>query len=507
MLPSQEALVQRLHHVASYSDQLVVLSGAQGAGKTTLATALATEFDDANVAFMICPMHAENAEIRRKILVQLVSSPIFDDETSLAETILRVAPNQTKPLHIIIDDAHLLSKALWAECIILNQIQCAGQRIAVTLTVPPEFLADLLPQLPDPLRRQILPITLDPLSQAEREALYQTLLRYSDKNPFTPREIVRAQLEKQTGTPQEVVRLLELAINEQAEKKSSWRPSLLALIVGLSSLLIAGVIWFSLVSPSSNDASVAVTYPAIDSPEFIGHGQRLLAPYFQQRSEQLARLKGRQESSQASPEVQVATQVSATVRANTAEPLANTNVAVGDPLAHFHGEEPQVEGDAMPLLGEARSKDESFEAGAKETHRETLPAGVKQDSKATDKATADKSPKTNADKVGNSSSQPKGTFFAVKPSRGYTVQLASVSQLDSLRATLQQIDGVEQIAVAKYKRRWVVLVGNYPNGKTAQDAATKLVKQYKLQSPWVRKWSELQGYELQETFPSREISE
>lgn len=163
LLPSQEALIQRLHHVASYSDQLLVLVGGQGSGKTTLLTALATDFDDSNAALVICPMHADNAEIRRKILVQLMSSPIFDDEIPLAETILRVAQNQSKPLHIIIDDAHLLSKELWAECIILNQIQCAGQRIAVTLTVPPAFLADLLPQLPDSLRRQILPISIEPL--------------------------------------------------------------------------------------------------------------------------------------------------------------------------------------------------------------------------------------------------------------------------------------------------------------------------------------------------------
>ncbi|MGL5389782.1 MAG: ATP-binding protein, partial [Shewanella sp.] len=197
LLPSQEALIQRLHHVASYSDQLLVLSGVQGSGKTTLVTALATDFEEANVALVICPMHADDAEIRRKILVQLMSSPIFDDEEPLAETLLRVAASQTKPLHIIIDDAHLLSKTLWAECIILNQVQCAGKNIALTLTVPPAYLMDLLPQLPEALRRQVLPIAVEPLTLVEREALYQTLLRTSEQTPFTPRVIVRGQLEQQ----------------------------------------------------------------------------------------------------------------------------------------------------------------------------------------------------------------------------------------------------------------------------------------------------------------------
>lgn len=274
LLPSQEALVERLHHVASYSDQLLVLVGAHGSGKTTLLTALATDFDESNAALVICPMHADNAEIRRKILVQLVSSPIFDDEISLAETILRVAPKQSKPLHIIIDDAHLLSKELWAECIILNQVQCAGQRIAVTLAVPPAFLADLLPQLPESLRRQILPVSIDPLSLPEREALYQTLLRYSDQNPFTPRDIVRAQLEKQTGTPQEVVALLELALHGQGEKKSVWTQYKVALI-GFASVLIAVVIWLGLAKPFSGEPiPEVVTYPAVDSAEFLAHGDR-----------------------------------------------------------------------------------------------------------------------------------------------------------------------------------------------------------------------------------------
>ncbi|MGL5669178.1 MAG: ATP-binding protein, partial [Shewanella sp.] len=287
LLPSQEALVERLHHVASYSDQLLVLVGAHGSGKTTLLTALATDFDESNAALVICPMHADNAEIRRKILVQLVSSPIFDDEISLAETILRVAPKQSKPLHIIIDDAHLLSKELWAECIILNQVQCAGQRIAVTLAVPPAFLADLLPQLPESLRRQILPVSIDPLSLPEREALYQTLLRYSDQNPFTPRDIVRAQLEKQTGTPQEVVALLELALHGQGEKKSVWAQYKVALI-GLASVLIAVVIWLGLANPFSTEPiPEVVTYPAVDSAEFLAHGKQLLAPYFKLRAESL----------------------------------------------------------------------------------------------------------------------------------------------------------------------------------------------------------------------------
>ncbi|MEJ6521257.1 AAA family ATPase [Shewanella bicestrii] len=464
LLPSQEALVERLHHVASYSDQLLVLVGAHGSGKTTLLTALATDFDESNAALVICPMHADNAEIRRKILVQLVSSPIFDDEISLAETILRVAPKQSKPLHIIIDDAHLLSKELWAECIILNQVQCAGQRIAVTLAVPPAFLADLLPQLPESLRRQILPVSIDPLSLPEREALYQTLLRYSDQNPFTPRDIVRAQLEKQTGNPQEVVALLELALHGQGEKKSVWTQYKVALI-GLASVLIAIVIWLGLVKPFSGEPiPEVVTYPAVDSAEFLAHGKQILAPYFKQRAESLT------------------------------QALLAEAVEQADPLAKFHGEEPQAEGetDIAPPVDEATSKGDSTVTEVDEAEPAPAPTEHAKDDSATQVVHATPEP---------------ASPVSVRPKTGYAIQIATVSQRETVQSLLKKLHNVPEVRVAKYKQFWVVLVGQFNDSQSAQQAATELVKEYNLSQPLIKKWAELGGYQLQETRSSGEISE
>ncbi|MEL4282535.1 MULTISPECIES: AAA family ATPase [Shewanella] len=464
LLPSQEALVERLHHVASYSDQLLVLVGVHGSGKTTLLTALATDFDESNAALVICPMHADNAEIRRKILVQLVSSPIFDDEISLAETILRVAPKQSKPLHIIIDDAHLLSKELWAECIILNQVQCAGQRIAVTLAVPPAFLADLLPQLPESLRRQILPVSIDPLSLPEREALYQTLLRYSDQNPFTPRDIVRAQLEKQTGTPQEVVSLLELALHGQGEKKSVWTQYKVALI-GLASVLISIVIWLGLAKPfSSEPIPEIVTYPAVDSAEFLAHGKQILVPYFKQRAESLA------------------------------QALLAEAVEQADPLAKFHGEEPQVEGetDIAPPVDEATSKGDSTVTEVDEAEPAPAPTEHAKDDSAT--------------QVVNATPEPASPVSA-RPKTGYAIQIATVSQRETVQSLLKKLHNVPEVRVAKYKQFWVVLVGQFNDSQSAQQAAAELVKEYHLSQPLIKKWAELGGYQLQETRSSGEISE
>ncbi|MFT6258023.1 MAG: DamX protein, partial [Cellvibrionaceae bacterium] len=42
LLPTQEALIQRLQHIASYSEQLLVICGDNGSGKSTLTAALAS---------------------------------------------------------------------------------------------------------------------------------------------------------------------------------------------------------------------------------------------------------------------------------------------------------------------------------------------------------------------------------------------------------------------------------------------------------------------------------
>ena len=260
--------------------------GLQGAGKSTLATALANSFDDYNSALVVCPMHADDAEIRRKILVQLLSNPLFDDEVPLADTILRLAPSLSKPLHIIIDDAHFLSKSLWAECIILSQLHCAGRAIAITVTSLPEFVAGLMSELTESHRKQLLQITLEPLSCVEREGLYYSLLTRSERNPFTPREIVRSQLEKQTGTPAAVVVLLNLALHgEQESSLAWWHKYMLPLIIGLALVISLPIAWFYFpeeeAEPSVTHDTLAIT--ALRQQWLIEYGNRLLVPYFVQR--------------------------------------------------------------------------------------------------------------------------------------------------------------------------------------------------------------------------------
>ena len=243
LLPTQEALVQRLQHTASYSGQLLLLSGLKGSGKSTLSLALASELDEHNSALVLCPLHADPAEIRRKILVQLISSPIFDDEMPLMDTVMRIQSTLTKPLHIIIDDAHLLPKSLWAECILLSQMRCAGANIAVTMAIDSEYLTKVMAELSEEMQQMLLPISIEPLPIAERDGLYQSLLLRSGCTPFIPRSIIHQQLEKQSGTPEEVVELLNLAIAEPKDAPTKGAKMLKFAIAMISLLIVGGTVY------------------------------------------------------------------------------------------------------------------------------------------------------------------------------------------------------------------------------------------------------------------------
>ncbi|WP_350639740.1 hypothetical protein, partial [Psychrobacter sp. CAL606-MNA-CIBAN-0158] len=80
----------------------------------------------------------------------------------------------------------------------------------------------LVAELTDDIRARLLPVTIEPLSVPERDGLYQSLLLRSEQAPFIPREIIHKQLEKQQGTPAEVVQLLALALEEPQTEKPSW---------------------------------------------------------------------------------------------------------------------------------------------------------------------------------------------------------------------------------------------------------------------------------------------
>lgn len=459
LLPSQESLLHRLLHISLYGEQLMVLTGEDGAGKTTLVTALLNELERHSSAFVICPKHCDSAEIRRKVLVQLLSDPVFDDEIPLPESLLRVVDSLPAASCIVLDDAHLLPLEIWAECIVLSQMNLGNKSVKVVMTSPMAFFDDVAAQLPESLLEQVLPIHIEPLEQVEREGLYYTLLSRSEQQPFTPRDIVKNRLEVQRGTPKEVVDLLELALNgdeQQEPKNSRLRTIVSASFLIVTVLLISWLLLDGEVDKKtsvSSEVKFAIDAKASsdsDSRFLVEYGEQLLAGYSRGTDSQSMQGTKLQESERVEYEEIVV---------NDIEPVATYKVK---PIATFTSETEEQKPQ------ESLSRSDSKQAVVT---------------------------KTKAVQASSLS----------RPTQGYTLQLASVKQLDSLYKMLAALKDIPEVRVARYKQRWVVLFGEFNSAQVAKQQAALLTTKTGISDPWIRAWQNLNEYELQDVLPSREI--
>ena len=459
LLPTQEELVQRLQHTASYSGQLLLLCGRKGSGKSTLSLALASELDDHNSALVLCPLHADSAEIRRKILVQLISSPIFDDEMPLMDTVMRIQTTLTKPLHIIIDDAHLLPKSLWAECILLSQMRCAGANIAVTMAIDSEYLAKVMAELSQDMQQILLPITIDPLPTAERDGLYQSLLLRSGATPYIARNIIHQQLEKQSGTPEEVVELLNLAITEPEKR--------VRISSGTIKASIAILILFIL--------SITV-YAVLNSPLFKANNDLLL-------NQQLTATQQLQRNKANGLLIHYAKLLIEPLPIKQKSFLLVEEVADSGAITDL---EPQ----SQFLL------DKTDDQAQQEPKKTAVSIEAKPHTKT---ALASKSATiiNNAEPTDVSVDVVSKAAEVIRP-QGYTLQLASVLDKQSLGSISVKLVNEKDVYLASHKGRYVILFGQFASMAEAQEQANRLQAEFGLREPWLRNWNDLSEYRIEQ---------
>ncbi|MBO2639669.1 AAA family ATPase [Shewanella algae] len=480
LLPSQEALLQRLQHLACYGQQLVLLQGQAGAGKTRLLTALANVLDEHNLALVSCPQHADAAEIRRKLLIQLLPDPLFDDEQPLADTLLRYLGEMRKPIHILIDDADNMPLALWAECLLLTQLQARGEPITLTCSVSPEFAEQLQLQLPKAQKQQVLPVKLEPLSLVEREGLYQTLLTRSAVHTFTPRAIVVKQLERQQGTPAEVLALLELALNGEPPRPRvfPWKTILISSLAVLISLALLS--WYLLRS----------TEPLPELPKSALVLEHSTSP-LSQFAERWLDIDRDQEALSTTPVY---------VRLEQAQSQVTEPQAVLEQKSAQHVETQVVTARAPESESELLSDAKAILDV--QTAPVTTPVTQKSQVKEAAKASQDTKPQ----EVQNKSELEQEPRAGVLPTQGYTLQLVSLKRESSLTAFMAKLKKVANVRVAKHKDWWVVLVGEYASKQEAIEAGKVLQQTLGLSQPLVKSWQSLQHYRLQAGLSNSEIS-
>lgn len=115
---SQQEMLERLHNHTAFSEQIILLCGPPGAGKSSILEVFLEQASDyANLAYLPSPSRLKPASIRKRLLQQLVKLDGYATDDTLEEALQRNLKSGTQHIVIVVDDAPSLPPA------VLNEFQ------------------------------------------------------------------------------------------------------------------------------------------------------------------------------------------------------------------------------------------------------------------------------------------------------------------------------------------------------------------------------------------------
>ena len=220
--PSQQQAIDQLHQQCQQSVSLIMLHGAEGSGKTTVAELFLEQASDyAEVAFISANERSTNDRLRAQILNQLFGTISISDE-SLSRQIQRQRP--LNHAIIVIDNGEYLSESFLAECIsTVSQLSAIGQRTSIIVAGSSRWAQQ---QRPAPHLRVQGPamVEVQPFSHEEQIRFVQALLPEKQRS-FWNLERIQQFLNSINGYPGEIQQRLQLALATQAARYRDTSPA------------------------------------------------------------------------------------------------------------------------------------------------------------------------------------------------------------------------------------------------------------------------------------------
>ena len=227
ILPSRAALVDRIAMQFEYGQNLIVLVGSSGLGKSYLAETLITEkYPEFNKAFIQVTAQMKDTELMTQLLQNSFRAPLIDQTQTLSDNFFQLYQTQPcGPCFWVLDGARHLSEEIIEQLRILSAKSPVELFILVTAQSP-----RMLPSALD--------IHLECLSLPESKQLMEMFFK---DLPMEEDPIFQAFLQESHGNP---TLLLGWQSSQQSQLKTSkpkkshhWH--LIALIVLLALLLVA----------------------------------------------------------------------------------------------------------------------------------------------------------------------------------------------------------------------------------------------------------------------------
>ena len=220
--PSQQQAIDQLHQQCQQSVSLIMLHGAEGSGKTTVAELFLEQASDyAEVAFISANERSTNDRLRAQILNQLFGTISISDE-SLSRQIQRQRP--LNHAIIVIDNGEYLSESFLAECIsTVSQLSAIGQRASIIVAGSSRWAQQ---QRPAPHLRVQGPamVEVQPFSHEEQIRFVQALLPEKQRS-FWNLERIQQFLNSINGYPGEIQQRLQLTLTTQAARYRDSSPT------------------------------------------------------------------------------------------------------------------------------------------------------------------------------------------------------------------------------------------------------------------------------------------
>jgi len=524
-LASQQQLLERLLHLVQLSSQIIFISGAEGAGKSSLAQLLVDNAaaGGGKPCLLTCQSQ-QQAQVQRRILLsQLVDEPLFDAADPLSDSAMRMLGESPAKRLLVFDDAQHLHPQLLAELtawMVANQQRPAPHQLNILLLAEPDWSASHLPLVRDQLAAgQVIELEVAELHEADIQQLVGW--RYRQAGIDTPFPNVEA-VERCLDDDQAVTPALVLAATEHCldlEEAPSPLPASVNHRYRRMGWLVLLLVVIGLL---------------------LSWGYEPIVARWQRLSGELAQLE--------SPEVEAP---AALPEAIPAEPL--TDAASPEPLAGSWPDE-VAEVQLPELLSGAEMTLESPQSGRervvlpdevlrmlianqqrkKQQQAEAKPAQERSEEKEPAAAPrADVPPLASAADMadaagGETASEPPGTaddgavptdsaavrqadgvnvpfeewsltpvaLLRQKPANHYTLQLAGLSERSHLHRFLRQYQLQDSAWTYQTERGgvpwYVVIYGDYPDLNSASQAIQLLSDDLQAQSPWIKSFKQVQ---------------
>lgn len=242
---SQQQLLARLLHLSRLDTDFILLTGPQGAGKSHLANQLVEQSTLMLPVVLDAKALDSHTRFRDALLSHWFPNAIFDAEDSLADSMARLLPASLHKRLLVVDNGPWLTDILLQELVHLYSALPVAIRPFMLLLGTPEWAAEVRRQLDDVMLAALLEVEVPPLTQADKQDLWQAL-------KFQP----SLDASQNIQYPGEVIDTMEPQMNTQGYRQLLEQKSVKVLATVLIVVLLLIVIVSLVGGPDKSDAEL-----------------------------------------------------------------------------------------------------------------------------------------------------------------------------------------------------------------------------------------------------------